>query len=208
MTITIPAKHVPRPALHAAILLAAAVASATPVTPVAAAPVLDVDGSTWTFVDAVAKVKARAQGLGAVKAVGLEAIELRLLPGNTWEANAGDTLVGGTYEHTSATKTRLSLVLDAPSLAALADRYEAEVEAAAALEGVSLSVTLTVVGAKVIAIVKPRASLGTATAKLKAKFVLEGTVSAPQFGVSGVPGEVAAKLKGISVPLPLVDLTD
>jgi hypothetical protein len=67
-------------------------------------------------------------------------------------------------------------------------------------------VALTVVGAKVIVVVKPRASSGTARAKLAAKFVLEGTVSAPSFGVSDAPGQVAAKVKGISDPVPLVDI--
>ena len=193
-------------ARYAAAMLLAAIALTFPSTPATAAPVLDLDDSTWTFVDAIAKVKARAQGLGTAKAVGVEAIELRLLPGNTWEADAGATLLRGTYEHTSATAVRLALTLDAPSLAALADRYEAEVEAAAALEGLSIETALTVVGAKVIAIVRARESTGTATTKLKAKFVFEGTVSAPLLGVSGVPGQVAAKLKGTSAAVPLADL--
>jgi hypothetical protein len=208
MSTTIPAKDagMTAPVLIAAAMLLAAIAS-TPPPPAIAAPVSGLDDSTWTFVDAIAKMKARAQELGNVRTVGLEAIELRLLPGNTWEADASGTLVRGTYEHTRVTKTRLSLTLDAPSLAALADRYEAEVQAAAALEGVAIVASLTVVGAKVIAIVKAQQSSGTATTKLKAKFVLEGTVSAPLLGVSGVPGEVAAKLKGTSAAVPLVDLT-
>jgi hypothetical protein len=209
MQTKIPAKDagMTLPALGVVAVLLAAIASTAPPTAATAAPVLDLDDSTWTFVDAVAKVKARAQGVGKTKAVGLETIELRLLPGSTWEADAGVTLLSGTYEHTSATKTRLALTLDAPSLAALADRYEAEVEAAAALEGVSITTTLTVVGAKVIATVKAQEGSGTATTKLKARFVLEGTVSAPLFGVSGVPGQVAAKLKGTSAPVPLADTT-
>jgi hypothetical protein len=193
------------PALYVTAIVLAAIASIAPPTAATAQPVLDLDDSTWTFVDALAKTKARAQGVGKTKVVGLESIELRLLPGNAWEADAGVTLLSGTYEHTSATKTRLALTLDAPSLAALADRYEAEVEAAAALEGLSITTTLTVVGAKVIAIVKAQGSTGTATTKLKAKFVFAGTVSAPLLGVSGVPGEVAAKLKGTSAPVPLAD---
>jgi hypothetical protein len=141
-----------------------------------------------------------------VKVVGVEVIELRLLPGDTWEADVdGGLVLRGTYSRESV--KHLSLTFDAASLLALAERYAEEVEAAAALEGVSLSVTLTVVGAKVIVGIKTRASSGTALAKLKAKFVLAGTVSAPLLGVADVPGEVAAKLKGISNPVPLVDVT-
>jgi hypothetical protein len=194
-------------ALFAGAVLLAAVVSTVRPPPAIAGVVLDLDGSTWTFAAAVAKVKARAEGLGSTKAVGLETLELRLLPGETWEADVGGTLVvRGTYSREST--KRLSLTFDAESLLALAERYEQEVEAAALSEGVSISAALTVVAWKVIVGVKPQASSGTARAKLAAKFVLDGTVSAPLLGVSGVPGEVAAKLKGISDPVPLVDLTD
>jgi hypothetical protein len=194
-----------RLALGVAMLLAAVVSTA-PLAPAGAGVLLDLAGSAWTFPSAIAKVKARAQGLGSTKAVGVEELELRLLPGETWEADLGDALVlRGTYSLESA--KRLSLTFDAASLLALAERYEQEVEAAAASEGVSVAVTLTVAASKVIVVVKPRASSGTARAKLSAKFVLEGLVSAPLLGVSGVPGEVAAKLKGISDPVPLIEIT-
>ncbi len=193
-------------ALCAVAMLLAAVVSTAPLAPATAGVVLDLDGSAWTFASTLAKMKARAQGIGKVKVVGMEVIQLRLLPGNTWEADVGGALVlQGTYSHED--EKHLSLAFDAASLLALAERYAQEVEAAAALEGVSLDATLTVVGAKVIVGIKPSASSGTAVAKLKAKLVLAGTVSAPLLGVSNVPGEVAAKLKGISDPVPLVDVT-
>jgi len=163
---------------------------------------LDLDGTSWSFLAAIARTKARASGLGAMRQRGGEDVVVSLLPGETWRADVGSALVlGGTFSRENELARRLLLTLDTPSAEALAALYVGAIEAGAAQEGVDLNVALAVERSAIVLVVRPKKRTGMATAKLTAKFVLVGTVTVP--GAGSVPGKVRATLRGTSLPLLL-----
>jgi hypothetical protein len=169
-------------------------------------PPLDLDGSQWGFEQTLATFKAKAKGLGKVKMTGVQGIEVTLLPGSAWLANIDGTLtLQGTYTRESATAKRLILTLHAASTETLQDLYAQQVEAAAAAEGIPLDVDVTLVKEQTTVKIRLRAKTGTATAKLKMK--LKFTAAIPTIFGGGGTGKIISKLRGVSAPIPLTDVT-
>jgi hypothetical protein len=161
---------------------------------------LDVDGTTWSLAPAAVKVKARAKGIGKKKLTGGENVTVTLFPGDTWSAAVGSGLVlSGSRTRKNEFSKRLRLTLDTSSASALATLFGDAIESAAAADGVDLTLSLGIERSKIALIIRRQRRAGTATAKLKAKFKLTGTASAP--GVGSVPGSVRAVLRGISLPI-------
>jgi hypothetical protein len=169
--------------------------------------VLDLDGSQWEFDDVAAKAKGKARGIGTVKANDGPAVDVTLMPGDSWEATIeGAPILRGTYTRTDPTAKRLSLTLDAASVTALENSYEQDVEAAAAAQGVAVTMSLALAEAKTTLTITTKARTNTARAKLRAKFKFTGLASAPSLGGSDVPGKVIGTLKGVSAAIPLTDI--
>ena len=172
----------------------------------AAGPILSLDDSAWTFEQMRAKFKASAQGVGRVKIAGYQGVDVTLLAGDQWTATIDGSLVlHGTYTREDATDRRLVLTFDAASIEMLQNLYAQQVEMAAAAEGVPLTVEVTLVEQKTLVKLKLRSRTGTAAAKLKARLGFSAVVSIPLGGTT--PGKVVAKLKGLSAPVPMIDIT-
>jgi len=170
-------------------------------------PPLDLDDSEWVFPQALAKMKAKARGVGKLKIGGGQAIEMTLLPGNAWQADIDDTVqLQGTYVREGAAGTRLLLTLDATSAQTLQDLYALQVAAAAAARGVALDVAVTLAEARAMVGIKLRRKAASAIAKLKMQLKFTAVVS-PASG-STTTGKIVSKVKGVSAPIPLIDIID
>jgi hypothetical protein len=170
-------------------------------------PPLDLDGSEWAFQQTLAKVKAKAQGIGMFKISGSQGVEMTLLAGNAWLAAIDDTvLLQGTYIREGAAGTRLLLTLDAASAETLQDLYAQQVAAAAAARGLALNVAVTLAKARAMVGIKLRRKTGSATAKLKMALNFTAAVSTASGAAS--TGKIVGKLKGVSAPIPMIDIID
>lgn len=170
-------------------------------------PPLSLDDSNWAFEQMLVKFKAGAKGMGRLTIRGVQGVDVTLLASDAWSMTIDDTLVlQGTYTRESTTDRRLSLTFDAASIQTLQDLYAQQLEAAAAAEGVPLTVEVTLVEQKTTAKIKLRARTGTAAAKLKARLRFAAAISTPSGGAT--TGKVVAKLKGLSAPVPLTDITE
>jgi hypothetical protein len=163
----------------------------------------DFGATSWSFTDAKVKASGKAKGLGKFSDTLFADGTLNLNTDGTWGlVYDGDLIAGGSWDVEDEFDRSVDLFLAGDGLVDLPAYMADTAEAAAALFGVVIDVSLdTLVLEKVRLKVKPNTKAGTVKAKIVATYKYTGTTDGE--GEVDAATTMRAKLTGTSDEQPL-----
>jgi len=154
---------------------------------------VDPAGTSWSLPSLSSKLKGKAKKIGKLETKETVAGTLSFGGDDTFTATIDGLALSGTWSQKKPGHKKVDLVLDGPSAQALADRYEADLEAAAEIP-IDTELQLDAAKTKLTVTFKTKKKTGLTTIKLVARPRFTGTTTGG--GQADQPSKVKARVKG------------